>query len=505
MIVASTLELGNDEVYYYIYSLDLSTNYFDHPPGVAVLIRLFTFNNLLTHEFFVRLGAIVCAAVGTILTYQLGKVMKNEQTGWFAAILYNSSVYASVIAGTFIVPDSPQVVLWLASLWVMYKILRQGDRQQQVALVDWLLFGLLAGLCILCKVHGIFLWVGFGLYIIIYERRLLTSYGLYLSALLTLLVISPIVWWNFQNDFITYRYQRGRIGVEGTLFHLDYFLQILAGQWLYNNPINTVIIIISVWKLKSMDFIDRMTARFIVLNGLPMILMVTGMGMVNNILPHWSGPGFLVLAFLAAAYLDEKMVRDNGRRNPLALTISLSLTAVALFVASSVIKYYPGTIGSKDTVQYGEGDFTLDMYGWRQLANEFKPWVEEQERKRVLSSDLKIVAYKWFPAAHIDYYLAQPLHKPLIGVGTLVELHQFVLTNRERPTLHKGENALCIVPSNYPGSMEVSYGRYFGSTEYLHKFTILRSGEVARFFTVYLLKDYKLNDDAHSPVFESAR
>jgi hypothetical protein len=68
IIVGTVLELGNDEVYYYIYSLDLSTNYFDHPPGVAFLVRLFTFNNLLTQELFVRLGAIVCAAIGTILT-----------------------------------------------------------------------------------------------------------------------------------------------------------------------------------------------------------------------------------------------------------------------------------------------------------------------------------------------------------------------------------------------------------------------------------------------------
>ncbi len=42
--VAASLELGNDEVYYQTYAQHLQWNYFDHPPMVAVLIRLFTFN-----------------------------------------------------------------------------------------------------------------------------------------------------------------------------------------------------------------------------------------------------------------------------------------------------------------------------------------------------------------------------------------------------------------------------------------------------------------------------
>ena len=58
MVTASVLELSNDEVYYYLYALDLQPNYFDHPPGVALLIRIFTLNLSLTHELFVRLGVL---------------------------------------------------------------------------------------------------------------------------------------------------------------------------------------------------------------------------------------------------------------------------------------------------------------------------------------------------------------------------------------------------------------------------------------------------------------
>jgi len=55
MLVAYSLELGNDEVYYQTYAQHLQWNYFDHPPMVALLIRLSTINLFFHNEFFVPL------------------------------------------------------------------------------------------------------------------------------------------------------------------------------------------------------------------------------------------------------------------------------------------------------------------------------------------------------------------------------------------------------------------------------------------------------------------
>lgn len=107
LIIASSLELSTAEVYYWAYSLKLQLNYFDHPPIVAWLIRLTTANLLLHSEIFVRLGAIAAAAGSTWLIFKVGTAVYNHQTGWFAALLYTSSLYGSFIAGAIILPDSP--------------------------------------------------------------------------------------------------------------------------------------------------------------------------------------------------------------------------------------------------------------------------------------------------------------------------------------------------------------------------------------------------------------
>ena len=87
MLVAGSLELGNDEVYYQTYARHLQWNYFDHPPLVALLIRLSTCNLFFHQEFFIRLGPVCCAAAGTWLIFKTGKLLQNPRTGWIAALL----------------------------------------------------------------------------------------------------------------------------------------------------------------------------------------------------------------------------------------------------------------------------------------------------------------------------------------------------------------------------------------------------------------------------------
>ena len=144
-IVASTVELGNDEVYYRIYATDIQWNYFDHPPMVAWLIRTTTINLYFDAEFFIRLGAILSAAVTTWLFYLSGKKIGTAQTGFYAAAIYTATLYGSIIAGTFILPDSPQMVCWAGSLYLLIFITdsKSIGKTKKRKLV---LFGLVTGL-----------------------------------------------------------------------------------------------------------------------------------------------------------------------------------------------------------------------------------------------------------------------------------------------------------------------------------------------------------------------
>src|SRR5450432_4434857 len=119
---------------------------------VAVLIRIFTFNLFFQHEFFIRFGSIICAAGGTWLIFLIGKRIAQMRTGWIAALLYNTSFYASIIAGTFILPDSPQSLFWLFSMYCMILILEKPEFPKPLLFI---LLGIGIGLSTMSKVHGL--------------------------------------------------------------------------------------------------------------------------------------------------------------------------------------------------------------------------------------------------------------------------------------------------------------------------------------------------------------
>src|SRR6476620_5450793 len=113
LFCATQIELGNDEVYYWTYALYPDWSHFDHPPMVGIVAQLFSLNQLLTDDFFLRLGPIVLSALNTWIIYRIGTKVKGSRTGLYAAFLFTGSIYCSIISGFSLTPDAPLVFFWL--------------------------------------------------------------------------------------------------------------------------------------------------------------------------------------------------------------------------------------------------------------------------------------------------------------------------------------------------------------------------------------------------------
>ncbi len=485
--VAASLELGNDEVYYQTYAQHLQWNYFDHPPMVAVLIRVFTFNLHFQNEFFIRLGSILCAAAGTWLIFLTGRRIGQPRTGWIAAILYNTSFYTSIIAGTFILPDSPQVVCWMMSMYLMIRILEYPASNKKQS-VDFILLGISIGLCIMSKMHGIFLWLGFGAYIIFHRRDLLKLPMLWISGIISLGIIYPIYYWNQLNHFITYNYHQGRIRFLGSSPDLDRILQQVLGSFFYSNPVNFVIYIITIWVIIK-GKINRLPAVYPLLLwlSLPLILVLFWTSMFSETLPHWSGPAYLSLMLLAACWLDEKT--ETGTINKW-LRIAVWLYVGVIVIGVSGIRYLPFRIGSADKKNLGKGDITLDMYGWHSFALRFDSLYQADLASGRMKTNATILSDYWFPAGHLDHYYAIPYYHNLLAIGPVNDIHHFAWLNQRRPGLKKGSDAYFIYPSNYYGPPKSSLRKDFALVEDSLSIPQFRSGTPVRYFVVYRMHDF---------------
>ena len=138
--------------------------------------------------------------------------------------------------------------------------------------------------------------------------------------------------------------------------------------------------------------------------------------------------------------------------------------------------------------QLGRDDFTLDMYGWRQLGEKFAVFRDEKISEGVMKEDDGIVANQWFPLANLDYYVARPLGIRVMGLGWPEFLHKYLWINDERGGFHLGENYWFLSDSRYMKNPKETYQWYFKKIELVGTIEIERCGKPAKNFFVYTCK-----------------
>ena len=480
-VLAVWMEFGNDEVYYWTYALYPDWSHFDHPPMVGWVIQLFSLNLLFDSEFFIRLASVVFMTANTYIIFRIGKELKDAQTGLYAALLFTASIYAFVITGIFIMPDTPLMLFWLLAIWMAVRSLSLSKGR------FILLFGLFAGLAMLSKYSGIFLWVGMGLYILIFNRKQLKNPYLYLSLLISAICCIPILYWNLQNDFISFHFHGARVG--GNKLNFSTFGTEIAGEFFYNNPVNFILAIIAVvTAFKRKISIKKSAQRLILCIALPLILVFLFFSLTRPTLPHWNAPAYILLILLSAVYLRDK--QSDTEKLPKSIIAALSVLVFSLVIGVAEIK--TGFIPldkHTEPEQLGRDDFTLDMYGWRQLGEKFADFREQKIAEGVMKPEDGIVANQWFPLANLDYYVARPLGMRVMGLGWPEFLHKYLWINDKRGGFHLGENYWFISDSRYFKNPKETYQWYFKEIELVGVIEIDRCGKPAKNFFVYTCKD----------------
>jgi hypothetical protein len=496
IFTAATLEFSVDEVYYWTYALYPDWSHFDHPPMVGWVIQLFTLNLFFDNELAIRMGAIVFSMLNTLIIYSIGKNIKNARTGFYAALLFNVSIYCSVLAGIFILPDTPQLFFWLLSLRFLLVSLPKKEITARTSR-SFLLASLFAGLAILSKYHGVFIWAGIGLYVLLFNRIWLKSRALYVGALVTAVFVIPIIIWNVQNDWISFTFHGDRVASKYGI-RLDYFFTELIGQFAYNNPFNYIIIISALLAIyKGRIIVSKSHLRVLILNSIPLWLVFTSFSLFRQTLPHWTAPAFTPLILIAAAYLDEKHNKIGVLEKlkiPSLLKGSIVLLLISLSLAWCLINYFPGTIGKTSNIsKYGDTDFSLDMYGWEQIKEGFEAIWLDDIRTGQMAENSPIISPKYFPGTEIDYYVARPLCMKLLQYGKLSDIHKYAWINETRGHLQVGQNAYTISTSNWYKDPFEYYEYNFEAIIPTDTIKIKRSGKLAYYAFVYQLRGYRGN------------
>ncbi len=138
-------------------------------------------------------------------------------------------------AGELAVPDVPNALFWIATLWCAFRAMNRSGAW-------WLAAGVAAGLACLSKYSALFLAPGVLLWLALSGegRRQLRTPWPWLGAALTLAVFAPNVGWNAEHGWLTFAKQFGRARPEG--FAPQFLGKLLLDQFLLLNPLIAVFV-----------------------------------------------------------------------------------------------------------------------------------------------------------------------------------------------------------------------------------------------------------------------
>jgi len=237
LVAAAFTPITFDEAYYWMWSKHLAGGYYDHPPMVAIVIRLGTMIAGDT-ELGVRVVSILLALPMSWAVYRTAAILfRGQRVAATATILLNATLMAAV--GTMIVtPDAPLLVASSFVLLALAKVLQTGRGAW------WLTVGAAVGCALLSKYTALFFGPAILIWLIVVPklRHWLISPWLYLGGLVAVLMFAPVILWNADHHWVSFIKQIGRARIED--FRPVFIGELIPTQVVFATP--------AVWLLGAM-------------------------------------------------------------------------------------------------------------------------------------------------------------------------------------------------------------------------------------------------------------
>ncbi|WP_298694753.1 glycosyltransferase family 39 protein [uncultured Sulfuricurvum sp.] len=330
-----------DESYYWLWSKHLSLSYYDHPYMIAYFIKLCTLFG--DDIWMIRTVNLISFSGAAFFIFKTADYLFDRRSALYAVILFILSP-AVTLGLTITTPDSPLILFWSASLYFAAKAF--FDKR----INDYLLAGLMGGFALSSKYTAILLLASYFLFLAIKTPREWMTSRPYLALLASIIAFLPVIFWNIDNDFISFafQYHHGNSGGENRLHLMDdlAFLGGMAGMF---NPV-FFLLLLSLFTRKE-SYSDP-KQFFVILPALLTIVFFLYKGVYKKMELNWVAPAF-ISAGIAVAHLIS---RQN-------LTKTFYAGVILSLILIGVIRY-PLVFGLE-----GKHNPQNRLFGYEELAH----------------------------------------------------------------------------------------------------------------------------------------
>ena len=309
-------EIIDDEAYYWVYSEFPAWGYFDHPPMIAMLIKLGSM--ILPGELGVRLIPSLLGAATILLVYQLIPKGYRDPRLFIICIIAITLMHLNV-AGFLALPDIPLVFFTSLFFLVLKKFLVENRMVQALGL------GLIIALMMYSKYHAL----------------LILRKTFWVIVAVAVILYLPHIIWQVKNNFVSFQYHL--VG-RNDPFQPRQILEYLGNQLLVTGPFVGVPLLYLAFARPAKDAYERML-KFNLIGFFGFFFLSSVRGHVE---PHWTAAAFPPMIVLAMLNIDrypglQKWIRILGLASiPVILVIRAYLIVDFLPLPAHVTRMFHG-------------------------------------------------------------------------------------------------------------------------------------------------------------------
>lgn len=279
-------EVVDDEAYYWVYSLNLDWGYFDHPPMIALLIKIGY--ALFPGELGLRLIPSLLGA-GTLFLVFL--MLKDNMKDLRLPMVVSLSIplIHTHVAGFLAIPDLP-FVFFATLFFFFYK--RYLEKESAWIII---LLALSISLMLYSKYHA-FLVIGFT---VLSNLKLLGRKSFWLVVIISLVLYLPHIIWQIRNDFVSFGYH---LVDRNAPFQIKHLLEYLGNQIVMVGPFCGIILI-------CLGFSRRVENKFEAALKFNLVGFFAGFlfsSLKGHVEPHWTAFAIVPLLILSVPMVDQR-------------------------------------------------------------------------------------------------------------------------------------------------------------------------------------------------------
>ncbi len=469
--LATYLPLSFDEAYFWLWSKHLAVSYYDHPPLIALAIRLGTLIFGDT-EFGVRAIPLLASVAASWAVWRSAAILlADEQSGATACCLFNATlmIAAETMGAT---PDALVLAAAAFVLFAMAKLTTTSDGRW------WLIAGFATGIALLAKYTALFLGISIVFWLVVTPQghHWLRSFWPYTGGLIALAFFVPTLEWNAAHDWISFKFQFGRMITGEPTF--QYLIEFYLGQFALASPF--IFILGAVGLGRASRF--RATSQPLAIAAAmvwPALAYFSFHALHDRVQGNWPSFVYPAFAVLAAAVMTAPLSHkgiDRLLRFARALALPVAVGILIFAYAQATIGIVP--LGKRDPIA------RMTAVGILPVTNEISALARQNGAKG-------IVASKYGTTGWLAFYLRP--HLPVIQIS---EDYRWLAAPRATSDLL--EKPLLYVTQN-PDHELPKVTAYFSKIVPIADLGRVRSGIVIDRFQVYLLSGFHGNAIGRMP------